>query len=370
MERIPLTPAINFEFAPNQWRLVQDGYPPIVLVDGDAQSFRFDETFATQQGVAMSSLPTSFVSDVRLVLNPHGMVWALMLKLNSPITPQLLLHTWSTDDVQAESLGKTVGEQIAMIIQKPFVFIGQDGQPHTSGYTVSSQVAPEPEIDPIPLRALPILMDDWVLRRVGEGAALQPTGEWKRRAFVRSGFYLFGALAFVALGIGSIQSGLADVNPTWLPYAACALALFLVYLSLETLWQVVNRRQIVVDEQHQEIRCQRAIMDIVDWRVPFEQVDYLLVSQDVSRSQGRRRSTDPMLIAQDVWVHLYAHDEFYLIGEMEDAMGKSWVWETIRQRDVGDPRRELDLRDYDTPLHHATLHLAKLLGTTAYLDIR
>ena len=35
---------------------------------------------------------------------------------------------------------------------------------------------------------------------------------------LRAGGYTVGALLFVMLGIGSLESELAQVNPEWLPY--------------------------------------------------------------------------------------------------------------------------------------------------------
>jgi hypothetical protein len=193
---------------------------------------------------------------------------------------------------------------------------------------------------------------------------------WKWRHIGQAVFFLLMSAVFVFLGAGAIESGLAKISPSWLPYVAFAVAAVLVFSAIENIWKWMNRQQIVVDELTREVRCERSTTGLVDWRVPFDELDYVLVSQEPAKPQGRRSSSDPMQIAQDAWVHLYAHGQFYLVSEQNDAAGKSWRWETVRGRTPSSERYPLELTEYDTPLHHAVIKMADRLGIKAYLDIR
>jgi hypothetical protein len=233
-----------------------------------------------------------------------------------------------------------------------------------------STPTPSAPVSPTPTSSLPIEVGDWVLRAAPDGIAWQLTARWKWRHIGQAVFFLVMSGIFVFLGAGAIESGLAKINPSWLPYVAFAVAAVLVFSAMENIWKLVNRQQVIVDEHTREVRCERSATGLVDWRVPFDEIECLLVSQEPAKPQGRRSSSDPMQIAQDAWVHLCAKGQFYLVSEQNDAAGKSWRWETVRKRTPSAERYLLDLAEYDTPLHHAVIKMADRLGIKAYLDIR
>jgi hypothetical protein len=187
---------------------------------------------------------------------------------------------------------------------------------------------------------------------------------------LRTGFFLVGALIFYLLGIGSLQSGLADVSPAFLPWIAFGLGALLLVTAGEHAWQLLGQRQVVLDKLAQEIRSEGALTGLVSWRVPFDSAEYLLVSQEHPRPQGRRSSDDPMQIAQDLWIHLYAQGRFYLIADVEDSRGQSWYWEAVRRHAPAMERLPLELSQYDSAAHHAALHTAQALDCPIYIDIR
>jgi hypothetical protein len=225
-------------------------------------------------------------------------------------------------------------------------------------------------VRPVTLQSLPIEIGDWALRPISQGMVWQLSRGWRFRHGTRALFFLAVSLIFIILGYGTLTSGLAAVSPEWLPYISFGIALVLLFTVLENVWKLLTVRRIVVDDLRREVRSERVLVGIVDWRTPFEEVEYLLLSQNPAQPQGRRHREDPMQISHDAWLHLYTRQGFHLLTDHEDVVGQSWQWELIRRRDSSEERLNLDLSEYDTPLHHAVMHMADRLSVAAYIDIR
>jgi hypothetical protein len=76
-----------------------------------------------------------------------------------------------------------------------------------------------------------------------------------------------------------------------------------------------------------------------------------------------------MRIGQDVWLHVFDGEKFYLLSVLVGVEGKSWVWEIVRQHAHHPIRRRLQLAEYDTPAHHAALQIADRIGVPTYVDL-
>jgi hypothetical protein len=213
-------------------------------------------------------------------------------------------------------------------------------------------------------------MGDWALRVVPMGLAVLPTGRWQRRQVARAVFFTLLSLTFWALSLGSLRSGLSPTTPDWLPYLGFGLAVIMLYNAGENVAKLLLRQRVVVDKHAQEVRSERALTGLVQWRLAFDEIHYILLSQDRAAPQGRRNSDAPMSISQEVWVHLYDGETFHLIGHTDAAEGLSWNWETVRERKPSEARYTLDLSEYDTPLHHAVTHIAHTLNVPVYIDLR
>ncbi len=160
------------------------------------------------------------------------------------------------------------------------------------------------------------------------------------------------------------------MKPAWLPWMGVIVAVFLVLSSLFYLGQLLLATATVIDTTTYEVQKRRRFTGQVCWRVPFNQIAYVLVSQTPARPQGLRRKQDHTAISQEVWLHLSDGTRFYDIATLERVEGQSRAWDTTRSRQHIPGRRLLRLTEYDTPAHHAAYVMAELLGTAVWLDIR
>lgn len=381
MQIIPVMPDLSIELEHDKWRLVQDqdnGKTLQTLVEASPQVLRFHSTFVERHHLPAGELAASQVEKVVLGWTPESQNWQLGLFLKhsfangSDVRWCELASFPSGAAHQYESAARSVGEALSRILNSPFQVVDGGGleAPETDMATQPSHQTIPLAVRPVPLQDLPIELGDWIVRYAPAGMIWQLTSRWQSRHIMRVVFFVVVSVLFVLLGVGSLRSGLAPVNPDWLPYVSFGIALVVAYSALENLWKLLMRRQVVVDDLAREVRCEVAATGIVDWRVPYDRVSFLLVSQEPARPLGRRSRSDPMHITQNAWLHLYAGDRFYLVSEVENAQGKSWQWEKVRRRVPSEERLPLELTEYDTPLHHAALQMAKKLGVEAFVDVR
>jgi hypothetical protein len=227
---------------------------------------------------------------------------------------------------------------------------------------------PEMQYPEIVLASLPLKFPNWKL-------ALTPIGvRWQRLQgwwLVNIGrVLLFGALCvlFLILGIGARTSGLADVEPAWLPAIGLLVGILMLGSLLHTLWRMFSASTVVVDTFNKEVHNKGLVLPFINWRVPFSQIEYVLVSQSAPQSHGRRQKSDPMKISEDVWIHIFDGQTFHLIAEIEGVEGRSWVWDMVKQHMQNPVRRPLELPEYDTPAHHAALQIANRIGVPVYVE--
>jgi hypothetical protein len=335
MNTLSVSPEVTITYNPTGWRLIRAASPLVIANSG---GIMLDSDFAASLGRSQTVIPREIIQQVQAAQSEDG--WVLYVAVD--------------------------GEWLSLF---------QSEADLTEAANALSAVLNPPAVDPKPeqkvdLRPLPIEVERWKLGKVGGGVRWSATGKLMRQHAFRVIFFSVSVVVFVLLGAGSRESGLAPVTPSWLPYMAYGVAAVLGYSSLENLWMMLTPRQVIFDDANQEIRSQRAVSGIVDWRLPMDSIEYVLVSQERARSQGRRSFDDPMLISQDGWIHLFADGKFYMVAEVEGVMGRSWDWETIRTRNADGQRYPLLLHEYDTPLHHAALHIANLLSVDVHVDIR
>jgi len=148
------------------------------------------------------------------------------------------------------------------------------------------------------------------------------------------------------------------------------VALVLFVVALRSFWTLLTVTNVIVDTTAREMRCQNRFAGRVHWRVPFDEVVYVLVSQTLARSLGRKGPDGPMRIAQEVWLHLYDGSQFRLIADLGQVEGHSQNWEAIHYQQRQRGRRRLKLADFDTLAHRAARWMANVLDTEVWLDIR
>lgn len=219
-------------------------------------------------------------------------------------------------------------------------------------------------------RTPPFRFEEWQMIATRRGFGFQRPTRWLVTLMLRAGAYTVGALLFVMLGIGSLESGLAQVRPDWLPYVGLGVGAVLGLLALVTWWRVLTVTDVVIDAQHREIRCRNRLSGSVRWRVPFDAVEYVLLSQTPARLRGRARPDRPAPILCDAWLHVYDGGRFWPVVDLVRVEGRSHAWSLVERLQAQRGRRVLDLAQYDTPAHHTALALAGALGAGVWVDVR
>lgn len=401
MEIIPVTGDLSVEYSPEIWRLVhiqnlEIPVRPLVIANG--AGVVFEQTYAAQVQLDPATLRVNRIAWVSLDWDVAHSQWRMGLMLYDSAMQPTNAHTvlawppdaeyryaedaWKASDGLAGILGVPLrvnaAEQVAEvahITEAESSYAPPEENPYTPPYleTRISQptellIQKAPQV--VKLQPLPIEMGRWILRVGGSSLRWEATQSWQFTYALRTLFFIGAFVVFIVLGIGSRTSGLAPVTPEWLPLMAFGIGAVLAYSALENLWSMLTPSRVVFDDLKREIRRERALTGIVEWRIPYESVEFVLVSQEKARSQGRRSSKEPMLISQDVWVHISAKGDFYLVGELDNVTGKSLEWEAIRDREPSEQRYSLNLDEYDTSVHHAVQHLAEKLSVNAFVDLR
>lgn len=231
---------------------------------------------------------------------------------------------------------------------------------------ILNEEIPLPDIQPL---TLPIQINHWKLLPAASGLRWQRVRSWWSINFGRLLLYGLLCILFLLLGIGSRTRGLASVEPNWLPFAGLIVGIILFGNLIRTIWSMLSASAVVIDTFDRTIYNKGLVLPFINWRISFDNLEYLLISQSPPQPQGRRKRTDPMGIAQEVWIHVFDGEKFFLIADLDAVEGKSWVWDAVRKHSRSHVRRGVQLAQYDTSAHHAALQIAEQVGVPIYLDL-
>lgn len=221
----------------------------------------------------------------------------------------------------------------------------------------------------VALQTPPFRFESWRMVATRRGYTFQRPTRWVLALMLRAGGYMVGALVFIMLSIGSLESGLAQVEPAWLPYVGMGVGAVLGLLALVTWGRVLTVADVVIDTQRREVRRRNRFNGIVRWRVPFDAVEYVLLTQTPARARGRKQADRPVTIWLTAWLHLYDGRRFWTVAELGQVEGKSHAWPLVEQQQKQRGRRALSLAHYDTPAHHAAQFAAGALAAEVWVDI-
>jgi hypothetical protein len=140
--------------------------------------------------------------------------------------------------------------------------------------------------------------------------------------------------------------------------------------AIRAIWALMTITDVLVDMTRREVRSQARFLGRRRWRVGFDAIAYVLVSQTPIRPEGRSRPMQPVSTVQDVWLHVYDGSRFWPVVELGRVEGQCRAWERVRQSYKTKGRRRLTLAFYDTPAHHAAQVMADAMQVDVWLDIR
>jgi hypothetical protein len=404
METLRAAHNITIDLGSNTWRIYNgtghSDHPPtrVALLEATAERIRYTASFAQVRRLTRPQLAPADIARVVVGWAEETNTWHLGLLLAAQPDSDFRMRwcslaSWPSGTVhEYQTIATHAGQALAHIIDRPFHLITPEiAPPPPPVYgetqrmeattpmdaTAAPPAAParvEAPVDPaqpdIALESPPFVFDEWALRRIPRGLLWARRRRWVWAGVLRVVGLFVLALFYLVMGIGSQISGLAAVNPTWLPWLGVVVAGLLALTALFHLGQLLLATSTVIDTTTYEVQGRRRFTGQVRWRLPFNQVAYVLVSQTPARPQGFRRGRDHTSIHQEIWLHLSDGTRFYEIAALEHVEGQSRAWDTVRSRQRIPGRRLLRLNEYDTPAHHAAYVMAEMLDTAVWLDIR
>ena len=377
-ETIPAAHDLRIELGPRSWRLLNgtNDVQPDALVVADEGGLTCATAFAQSRHFPTDRLVPADVARVVVGWAPESHNWHLGLLLAGDAPRWCSLANWpSGHATEHMTQARLAGQSLARILDRPFHLVPATNQPvvpaqDTQPLQPTERMAAQDLARDINVKLPPFEFDDWVMIHVPGKLIWRHRDRWVWANLVRGVVLLGVVVVFILLGVGAQTSGLAAVNPSWLPLVGIIVAIVLAFNALYSLWAVATMTDVVFDVGKREVRCQRRWVGGPKWQLSFDDVEYVLVSQTPARSQGRSRPDLPMRTGQEVWLHLYDGQRFWEVVALERVEGQSQDWDRVRhsQREKG--RRRLRLRDYDTSAHHAARVMADTLTTHVWLDIR
>lgn len=390
MELIQAAHNLTIELGPTTWMLFNGSQLPeqpdtlIALFTARTNEIRCSPAFArARQLPGEGRLEPVDVARVVVGWAPESRNWHLGLLLAArPETNFTMrwcgLASWpSSAPGDHSTQARLAGQALARVISRPFHMVPPPPEPpnpllETQPVEITTPMmavgvqAPEPVVEtPAP----PFVFEDWSMEVVPRGVVWQRGGKWLVSTGLRALIFGVMAVLFMILGFGSQGSGLAAVNPAWLPWVGVAVGVMMAISAVRHLWLFLTVTDTLIDVNAREVRCQSRFTAKPRWQIPFDAVAYVLVSQTPARSIGRKAS--PRHTEQDVWLHIYDGDRFWPVaGRLEGVQGRCHDWDTVRSLQKKRGRRQLRLAHYDTPAHHAAEQMAETIGCGIWLDIR
>lgn len=408
---------LNIRAEDNTWSLFNgrtDDLSPIVQARPDGLSYR--PAFATARHLSPDgSLPADQISMVVVGWAVEDSSWHLGLMF----TPEVAqtrggrwcgLARWSNADGDSAA---QAGQWLAQTLGKPFKLVpppeGSQPAPQAQSEPIAQLIAqpaaqmsgsqalsqpiaptipsaPQPAAPPRTpmferarptLLPLPITVGEWTLNGDEDMLVWQRSRSWRNKTLLNAFFFVILTLVFGALSLGARMSVFAPVQPDWLPIVGIGLTALMILLIIGQLLSLFRATSIIVDNHERFVRVVRGYRPgrsakaRVLVQSPYEGIEYVLISHVLSRREehqpGPVESNLPTYdrIWPEVWIHLYSPRRGFInVCYISQAEGR------MRSGLTFPARRELDLREIDTPAHHAALHMSQMMRVPAYVENR
>ena len=387
---------LTIEIDTQGWRLYNGAQHPdqpemrVALVEATEQHIACAPAFAQARQLPAPQLTAADVARVVVGWAPESRNWHLGLLLaarpeNGYRVRWCGLASWPSGDANAYMQeAHQAGRALAYLLGRPLhvipapsappALVTGDTQP-VQATTPLEPLRPAEEVatpadETIPLHRLPFVFEGWTFERTEQGLLWRRRARWVATTFGKVIALLVLAALYLVLGIGTQTSGIAPVRPSWLPWLGVAVAFWLLYNAWSQARALLYAQDVLIDLEAREVRAVGHFSGRERWRLPFDAVGYVLLSQTPAQPQGLRHKDEHTPITQDVWLHLADQDEhFYEIVSLEQVEGVCHRWDEVKVQQKTRGRRALRLRDYDTPAHHAARVLAETLHVPLWVDI-
>ncbi len=389
---------LAIEHDAHRWRLYngarQPGQPDsqIALLDARREQIDCAPAFAKARQLPHTVLDPANIARVIVGWAPESRNWHLGLLLaaqpESDYKPRWCgLASWPAGPADAHQQAATsAGKSLARVINRPFHMIpAETAPPLAEGDTEPVEITrpveapppqaqpaatPVPDVERVPVKAPPFTFERWTMQRIPSGLVWRRRARWVWGTLGRLAGYGVLVALYLLLSIGVQTSGLAAVEPAWLPWLGVAIAVLLAGLAVRQFWLLWTATDTIIDTAKGVVRARRRFTGRTRWQLTFDNVAYALLSQTPARPRGLKRHGEYTPVVQDVWLHLSDGERFYPIAALREVEGQSQQWDIVRQRQKITGRRRLRLAHYDSPAHHAARVMAETIGTELWQDIR
>jgi hypothetical protein len=390
-ETIQAAHNLTIQLAPTVWRLVNGAQSPgqsgemIALLEAHPDEIRCAPVFARARRLpADGRLVPADITRVVVGWAPESHNWHLGLMLAAQPDTNFRsrwcgLASWPSGQAgEYIEQARQAGQSLARIIDRPFHLV-PPATPVRIELEETQMLQTTMRIDTIPVedvsrsvppQAPPFEFEEWVMAAAPRGLIWRRRRRWLAVAAARLIAYTVVIGLFLILAVGAQTRGLAEVNPAWLPTLGIAVAATLTVITVVSGASLLATSDVIIDTTAREVRRRNRFFGGVRWRLPFDSITYVLISQTPARPQGRKHPGKPMSTIQDVWIHLYDGRRFRPVVGLEHIEGECHDWENACQTLKTPGRRRLKLADYDTPGHHAALVMAQTLDVDVWLDVR
>ncbi len=106
---------------------------------------------------------------------------------------------------------------------------------------------------PAPIE-LPLEVGEWRLRPIDIGLQWEHRAVWSAGTFARIFFRIALGIVFVSLGVLTLQSPYAPVQPAFLPYLGLVIGVALILDVLRFVLHLMRTEVVVVDRREREVR--------------------------------------------------------------------------------------------------------------------
>jgi hypothetical protein len=167
-----------------------------------------------------------------------------------------------------------------------------------------------------------------------------------------------------------LRSSFAPVQPEWLPLAGFVVALAMLIRAAYCALLLLRRSSLEFDERNRLIRVIRQPVGVLR-QIPFEKIEYLLISDALSQRKPVRRLTESggteELIGGETWIHLRRQQgDFLEVAYIPIMDGRA----AFDPDQPSGERQALDPERVNTPAHQAAYTLAQMMNIPAYHEMR
>jgi len=377
MTQILASNNLTVDFSYDRWRLIQqqDGEEPKLIAEVQPNSdFRYDKYFATtRQLPAEGEVARDDISQVVLGWSYETDAWQLGMTLSPRLATSRssrwceLVRFVDPDLSVHEYDAKAVGQALADVLGKPF-------------QNVPPSQPPAPE--PIPLPDLPLDVGIWTLQRVmtSEGLTsregevhLIRSKQWVSEKIRKILWYAFWVVVYIWVSTATMTSDLALPNagtllpdPKILPYLGLGVAVLLVGLVIQQIWQLrTEPDNLIISPYERSITARRG--RIVRWKINANSIQSVYVSEVV-----KRREKKPTVYHCELNLHL-VNGSFQRVLVDDEKITDATLpnVDDMGQKTQGEGVIPLDAHGVTTRLQAFALHIAECLGELpTWYDLR